>query len=107
MRHRAFLPFHVLPSEAVASRLGRDAERAAVLALKAILADHRQLEVAHQQIRYGGHQLAFSSHITSRGELVIELDVGDPSLEGRVVLEQDLRQAERRVAAERRRRGIR
>jgi len=106
MRHRAFLPFHFLPSQAVVSQLGREAERAAVLAVKAILRDHRQLEVAHQQIRYGDHHLAFSSYITGRGELVVELDVGDPSLEGRVILERELRHAERKTASERRRRGI-
>ncbi|WP_295556946.1 hypothetical protein [uncultured Hyphomicrobium sp.] len=107
MTYRAFLPFHVLTSHAVAERLGRKAERAAVLALRAMLQDHRQLEVAHQQIRFGGHHLAFSSRITGRGELVIELDVGDPRLEGRVVLEDELRQAGRRVrglASESRRR---
>lgn len=97
MTTRAFLPFIVLPSHAVAEKLGRLTERAAVLALKAILQDHRQLEVAHQQIVYCGHRLAFSSRITGRGELVIELDIGDPGLEGRVILEDDLRRATRRL----------
>jgi hypothetical protein len=97
MAYRAFLPFHVLPSHAVAEKLGRGTERAAVLALKAILQGHRQLEVAHQQIQFNGHRLAFSSRITARGDLVIELDLGDPRLEERIVLEDDLRQAHRRV----------
>lgn len=97
MTHRAFLPFLFLPSHAVVHSLGRRAERAAVLALRAILQHHRQLEVAHQQILYAGQHLAFSSRITARGELVIELDVGDPRLEGRIILEEELRQAGRRV----------
>jgi hypothetical protein len=97
MTYRAFLPFHVALSHAVAEKLGRRAERAAVLALRAILRNHRQLEVAHQQIQFGGHHLAFSSRITARGDLVIELDLGDPRLEGRIVLEDELRQATRRV----------
>jgi hypothetical protein len=109
MTYRAFLPFHVLPSHAVTEKLGRRAERAAVLALRAILQNHRQVEVAHQQIQFCGHHLAFSSRITARGDLVIELDVGDPRLDGRIILEDDLRQAGRRVrglANDSRRRGI-
>jgi hypothetical protein len=97
MAYRAFLPFHVLASHAVADKIGRRTERAAVLALRAILQNHRQLEVAHQQILFGGHHLAFSSRITARGDLVIELDIGDPRLEGRLILEDDLKRAVRRV----------
>ncbi len=97
MAYRAFLPFHVLPSHAVAEKLGRRTERAAVLALRAILQGHRQLEVAHQQIQYNGHRLAFSSRITARGDLVIELDLGDPRLEDRIILEDELKQANRRM----------
>ncbi|MCC7253819.1 hypothetical protein [Hyphomicrobium sp.] len=97
MTYRAFLPFHVMTSHAVAAKLGRKAERAAVLALRAILQSHRQLEVAHQQVLFGEHNLAFSSRITARGELVIELEIGDPRLEGRIILEDDLNRAVRKV----------
>lgn len=97
MAYRAFLPFHVMPSHAVAEKLGRRTERAAVLALRAVLQGHRQLEVAHQQIQFNGHCLAFSSRITARGDLVIELEIGDPRLGERIILEDDLKRATRAV----------
>jgi hypothetical protein len=97
MTHRAFLPFIFLPSRTVTDALGRRAERAAVLAFRAIMKTHRQLEVAHQQIRYGDHHLAFSSRITGAGELVVELDIGDPRLEDRLVLEDAFREAGRQA----------
>lgn len=97
MTYRAFFPFHVLPTNAVTEKIGRRAERVAVLALRAVLQGHRQLEVAHQQILFGDHLLAFSSRITARGELVIELDIGDPRLAGRIILEDELKRATRRV----------
>jgi hypothetical protein len=98
--NRSFLPFLSVPSHAAARRIGRDRDKVAVLALRAILKTHKSLEVAHQQIRYGEHHLAFSSRITAAGELVVELDLGDGRLEERLVLEEELR------AARRSRRGI-
>ncbi|MGE0022212.1 MAG: hypothetical protein AB7S70_01100 [Hyphomicrobium sp.] len=97
MTTRAFLPFRVFASTAVSDRIGRAADHAAVLALRAVLRSHRQLEVAHQQVVFRGHILAFSSHVTAQGELVIELDLGDPKLSDRVVLEDELRRETRRV----------
>jgi hypothetical protein len=94
---RSFLPFIFVPSNAAARLLGRDSGEVAVLALRAILRNHKGLEVAHQQIRYRGHHLAFSSRITAGGELVVELDIGDARLEDRIVLEDELRSAGRRV----------
>lgn len=95
--NRAYLPFLFIPSHAAANALGRRADRAAVLALKAILQHGKSLEVAHQQIRYGRHDLAFSSRITRNGDLVVELDLGDPRLCHRLVLEEELRRADRVV----------
>jgi len=94
---RIFLPFLFLPSHAAQRLIGRDRDKVAVLALQAILRSHKSLEVAHQQIRYRGHHLAFSSRITAGGELVVELDVGDARLKDRLVLEEELRAAGRRV----------
>jgi hypothetical protein len=104
---RAFFPIIYSASPAVAKRLGQELGRAAVLALRAVLKNGRSLEVAHQQIRFVGEDLAFSTRISGHGELVIEFDIGDPRLADRIVLEDDLRQAERKVrgiAAEEKRR---
>jgi hypothetical protein len=97
LMNRTFLPFLFLPMHAAARLIGRDRDKVAVLALQAILRSHRTLEVAHQQIRWREHHLAFSSRITSGGELVVEIDVGDPRLEHRLVLENDLRGARRNL----------
>jgi hypothetical protein len=95
---RAHLPFLVVSSHAVATLVGRDLDRVAVLALKAILQHRKGLEVAHQQIRYRNHYLAFSSRISRNGDLILELDVGDPRLSQRIVLEEELRRAARNVS---------
>jgi hypothetical protein len=97
----ARLPFLVVPSHAVAALIGRELDTVAVLALKAILQNRRGLEVAHQQIRYRNHDLAFSSRIGRLGDLILELDVGDPRLGQRLVLEEDLRRASRNVSKSR------
>jgi hypothetical protein len=105
---RTFLPFLFLPSHAAARLIGRDGDRVAVLALRAILKSHKSMEVAHQQIVYRDHHLAFSSRITSGGDLVIEMDVGDARLEDRLVLEDELRVAGRKlrgIGPQARRRG--
>jgi hypothetical protein len=94
---RTFLPFLFLPSHAAARLIGCDRDKVAVLALRAILKSHKTLEVAHQQILYREHHLAFSSRITSGGELVVELDLGDARLQERLVLEEQLRVAGRKV----------
>jgi len=91
--NRAFLPFKFLPTHAARAALGRELEAAAILALRAILRHHRSLEIAHQQISFRQVPLAFSSRITERGELVMDIDVGDPRLAGRLILEDELREA--------------
>jgi hypothetical protein len=90
---RAYLPYFLIPSPAVRKLLGPDLAKVGGLALKAILRHRRSLEVAHQQIRYRKHHLAFSSRITDGGELVLELDIGDERLSQRLILEEDLRRA--------------
>jgi hypothetical protein len=92
----AFLPIFVIPSNAARQALGSDLAKVAVLALKAILLNHKGIEVAHQQIRYRERDLAFSSRIGARGDLILELDMGDPKLSHRIILEDDLRRAARR-----------
>jgi hypothetical protein len=95
---RAHLPFLVVPSHAAAALVGRDLDVVAVLALKAILQHRKGLEVAHQQIRYRKHDLAFSSRIGRGGDLILELDVGDPRLAQRLVLAEELRRATRSMS---------
>ena len=94
---RTNLPFYYFASAAASKLVGRDLERVAVKALRAILLNGKGLEVAHQQIRWGEHFLAFSSRVTRAGELVVDLDLGDPSLSHRIVLESELREKMRQT----------
>jgi len=91
-----FLPIFVIPTHAARQALAADLAKVAVLAMKAILRNRRGIEVAHQQIRYRKRDFAFSSRIGARGDLIIELDMGDPKLSDRIILEDDLRRAARR-----------
>ena len=90
---RAYLPILVIATHSARRALGSDVRRAALLAARAILKSRRSLEVAHQQIRFGQHDLAFCSRIGTLGDLILEIDIGDPRLSHRVVLEEDLRRA--------------
>ena len=94
---RAFLPILVIATHAARRALGSDVRKAAVLAAKAIIRDRRSLEVAHQQIRFPEHDLAFCSRIGAQGDLILELDIGDPRLSDRIVLEEELRRASKFV----------
>jgi len=91
--NRAFLPFRFLPSAALVQVLGNDLRGVAVLAVKAVIKHRKSLEVAHQQVVFGRHSIALSTRISPAGELVVDLDVGDPKLDGRIILEDDLRRA--------------
>ena len=91
-----FFPFGFYLSKAASDALGAQANRVAVLALRAILSHRKGLEVAHQQIRYCGRDFVFCSRITGKGQLVIELDIGDARLADLLILEDDLRSAERK-----------
>lgn len=90
-------PAHLVfrPSVAARKAAGSDLPKVARLALAAILKNGQTLEIAHQQIVFGKTHFALSSRLGSRGQLVLELDLGDPQLARRVILEGDLRQAER------------
>jgi len=95
--NRAYLPFIFNPAAVVVQALGPDAERVALLAVRAVLRHARALEVAHEQVTWRGQAFAFSSRISAAGELVIELDVGDPRLAHHIVLEDELRAVTRKV----------
>jgi hypothetical protein len=90
---KAYLPILVIPTHAARRALGVDLRKVAALAAKAIFRNRKGLEVAHQQIRFGDHDLAFCSRIGSQGDLILELDLGDPRLGERIVLEEELRRA--------------
>ncbi|MGD9884670.1 MAG: hypothetical protein AB7F22_15435 [Reyranella sp.] len=83
------------PSVAVRKAAGSGLGQLARLALAAILENGQTLEIAHQQIVFGKTHFALSSRLGNRGQLILELDLGHPSLACRVILEDDLRQAER------------
>jgi hypothetical protein len=99
--HRASLPILTTATPAARKLLGPELPKVAVLAVQAILRHRRGIEVAHQQIRYRKHHFAFSSRIGRHGDLILDLDVGDPALENRIVIEADLRRAERMHTAHR------
>lgn len=92
---RTPFPIIVHPSVAVRRLLGPALDTVAGLALRALLMNRRSIEVAHQQIAYRSHHLAFSSRIGQQGDLIIEIDLGDPRLADRVIIEDDLRSAAR------------
>ena len=94
--HRASLPILMRATPAAQKLLGANAAKVAELAMKAVLRHRRGIEIAHQQVRFGRHHFAFSSRIGREGDLILDLDVGDPALHDRIVLEADLRRAERR-----------
>ena len=97
---RSNIPVYVHASPAVHEAVGNALGQIAVLAIRTILKNARSLEVAHQQIRYRQHHLALSSRITKMGDLVINMDVGDPGLAHHVIYEADLRGAERSARAD-------
>ncbi len=97
---RSNLPVYVEPSRKVSERLGSQIGNVALLAIRAILKNRRGIEVAYQQILYRGHYLALSSRITAGGDLAIAIDLGDPNFAERLILEDELRGAERRAREE-------
>ncbi len=99
---RSNLPVYIEPSRKVSERLGSQISDVALLAIRAILKNRRGIEVAYQQILYRGHHLSLSSRITAAGDLAIAIDLGDPSLAERLILEDELRSAERRAREENR-----
>lgn len=97
---RSNLPVYIQPSRSVLELLGPNIGHVALLAVRSILKNRRSLEVAFQQIEYRQHHLALSSRITSRGDLVVEIDIGDPSLSHHLIVEDEYRLAERQARLE-------
>jgi hypothetical protein len=91
---RATLPILLVASPALRKAVGKDLSRVATEALRAMLRHRKGVEVAHQQIDWRRLPIAFSSRIGRLGDIVLELDVGNPHLADRNFLEQDLRRAE-------------
>lgn len=94
---RASFPYFLHATPAVRAALGANLDRAAIAAVRAILKTTGTVEIAFQQVTCGGLCLALSSRVTGSGDLVVEIDLGDPRLDGRVVLEADLVKAERKT----------
>ena len=94
---KALFPFFCFYSPAAARVVGADVAGVAVAALRAAIRNGQGLEIAHQQIRWGEHDLAFSVRIGRLGDLVIDIDIGDANLRDRIVLEADLRREARKV----------
>jgi len=86
-------PIFVYPSAEVRRSLGPDTDKVAALALRAALKNRRSLEIAHQQVVWRNRCFAFSSRIGIKGDLIVELDIGDPRLKDRVVLEDEFERA--------------
>jgi hypothetical protein len=104
--HLAHLPFVIFPTHQARNALGASLGKAAVLALRAILSHRKSLEVAHQQIRYGKHHLAFSSRVGSRGDLIVEIDLGNPGLDNRLFTEDELRRSAQLRRGKRKERAV-
>jgi hypothetical protein len=90
----ASLPILLTASPALRKALGADLRRVAVLAVQAMLRHGRGLEVALQQIDYRQKPIVFSSRVGRLGDLILEMDVGNPALGERIFLEADLRKAQ-------------
>lgn len=82
------------PSIAARKAAGPDLGKVARLALEAVLKNGQSPEIAHHQFEFGKSCFALSSRIGTRGQLILEVDVGIPQLAGRTILEDDLRRAE-------------
>lgn len=91
-RYPSQLVFH--PSIAARKAAGPDLAKVARLALEAVLKNGQSPEIAHQQFEFGRSCFALSSRIGTRGQLILEVDVGIPGLTERTILEGDLRRAE-------------
>ncbi|OJY70778.1 MULTISPECIES: hypothetical protein [Hyphomicrobiales] len=89
------LPISIHTSLALRKTLGGHADRVPALALREVLKNGKSLEIACQQFSFRSQPVVFSSRITAGGSLVIDLDLGDARLAGRVLLEDDLRKASR------------
>ncbi len=92
---RSLLPFHYHATTEAQQLLGSALPRVAALAVRTVIKNRKSVEVAHQQLNYRGHAIALASRVTANGDLVVEIDLGDPRLAHHVVLEDDFRTASR------------
>jgi hypothetical protein len=90
---RAFFPFRFVSSHALSQALGCDLEPIAVAAVRAVLRQNKSFAVAHQQIEVGQHHVALSTRVTEAGDLIVDLELGDPRLAKRLITEEDLNRA--------------
>lgn len=97
---RSNLPVYVHASSAVRAALGAQLDKVALAAIRAILKNRGSVEVAFQQIEYRQNYLALSSRVTAGGDLVVEIDTGDPLLGQRLILEDEFQRAERQARDE-------
>ena len=91
--NRAFLPFRFLPSAVLVDRFGKELFAIAVLAVRAVLKHRKSLEIAHQQIIFRDTPIALSTRISETGDVIVDLDIGDPNLANRIILEDELLRA--------------
>lgn len=103
---RALFPFYCYASPAAADIVGANITTVAVVALRAAVRQGRGLDIAHMQIEWGEHTLAFSSRIGKAGDVVVELEVGQPGLTDRLISEDEMRAGIDRLREEHRRRKV-
>lgn len=98
---RALFPFYCFASPAAAKVIGSDIASVAVIALRAVVGHGQGFAIAHQQMEWDGHVLAFSCRVGKSGDVVIEFEIGTPGLTSRVIREADLRREAERLAQDR------
>ncbi len=98
---RALFPFHCFASPAAAAIIGADLPSVAVIALRAVSRHGQGFAIAHQQMEWDGHVLAFSCRVGKSGDIVVEFDIGTPGLTSRVIREADLRREAERLVEDR------
>lgn len=96
---RLLFPILVHASPEIRHAIGPELGKVAGLALRAVFKERRSLEIAHKQVVYRRHHIAFSSRIGELGDLILELDVGHPGLADRVILEDELKRSAQRNGA--------
>ena len=62
--------------------------------MRTLLLRRKSVEVACLQLEYKGAPIVFSSRIGKQGDIILEMEMGDPRLALREVEEDQLRDAE-------------
>ncbi len=86
-------PIIVFPSAAARRVFGSGVEVVAGLALRTLLRERQPLEMAHRQFKFRNQHVAFSSRIGEKGDLIVEIDLGDARLASHVIPESEYRAA--------------